>query len=566
MNNTPDKTPQLKPVEALGAPTAINLSSAPAKPVEATPTPSTESVAMPSSSPEIAALMAEMPPVLDETLSLIERGLLGAIQLDPVYAMGCCEARGVEEDWFTLKKARTAWKLFVQNWRENIIPDATYVADQSSDEEMLPWLMQCVEIAQSSTIAPAYVERLAKARLKRQLISALQQVRIDASQIDVHEAIHRARVAIDQLCSTEESTYGGMKKATAFTETALREVETLYQKRVVEGDKKYYNGLSTPWSVLNRLYAGLRAGVHIIAARPSQGKTALAVTMCLGMAHEKVPQLFFSLDMGQQKLVERYGSLLGQVSLARLNYEPAKEDIPRFKDGLERIPDNIYVSNAHRIDRILGEIHCAVKYKGVKCVWIDYLQIVSGEKEYYKSHKEEIDAVLSQLKQCAYALNIPIICLAQLNRESAKNPAARPSLIDIGDSGNIEREAATVLILWRDPLVRANWDRNPPLALAKNALSIALSIEPMWLLLTKNQQGATGDLPFIFYKNTFMFRPADHEAKPIEIRDRNGDLVTKDYTPLFSTVRDDYLIFTEKDGSGLDDYLYRAGTLGKRGL
>ena len=94
MNNTPDKTPQLKPVEALGAPTAINLSSAPAKPVEATQMPSTAPVTVPSSSPEIAALMAEMPPVLDETLSLIERGLLGAIQLDPVYAMGCCEARG----------------------------------------------------------------------------------------------------------------------------------------------------------------------------------------------------------------------------------------------------------------------------------------------------------------------------------------------------------------------------------------------------------------------------------------------------------------------------------------
>jgi replicative DNA helicase len=322
--------------------------------------------------------------------------------------------------------------------------------------------------------------------------------------------------------------------------------------------------------VLNAAYTGVKPGIHIVGARPSQGKSALAICMSSGMAFNGTKQLIFSRDMDVSQFIARFGAFHGRVSLRALNDGASEADLQKMANGLELITrlNKLIFSQNHRVDRIVGEIYHAVRREGVQCVWIDYLQIISGDKDDYKSHKEEIDDVLAKLKQCAFDLKIPIFCLVQLNRDTGKDPNREPLLTDIGDSGNIEREASTVMLLWKDSRVREMWDRQPPLHLAGGDVNLARALQPMWLILAKNQQGPTLKLPFVFYMPYFMFRPGDYQARPKERLSTSckpGE--TKwDYSPYFNLIRDDFVNCEDPDGQGLDDLLRRAGALGKRGL
>lgn len=513
----------------------------------------------------------------DRALGEVEMCVVGAVLLEPALAMGVCERRGVDGDWFTVAECRAVWPVLVGQWRGGGVVDGVLAVQRLGRPEALGFLTRCMDLCVSARHVGAYVERLAAERLTR-LVAALGRDLVrDAGELGGQEALERAEAALAGLRDVEKGCYGGFKTVGDFEEKIVADYELVRQRRIVEGDLKFFVGLRLPWDVLNVKYTGVKPGIHIVAARPSQGKTAIAVCMSGGLAFDGVKQLFFSVDMHPRLLAERYGALFGQVSLPKLNFGGSRADIEKLRAGLWRVrhagcgdregahPDNILISDAWRVDRMVGEIHRAVRYDGVRCVWVDYLQILSGDRD-YRTHKEEIDAVLARLKQTALGLGIPIFCLAQLNRENGKDPSRKPQLTDLGDSGSIEREASTVLMLWKDPDVRKAWDERPPLDLALGQESLAEKLEPMWLLLLKNQQGATGQAPFVFYKNYFMFRPADHEARPVLSRDKSGRVIKEDRSPFFGAIRDDFLVLTKRDGTGLDDYLAKVGALGFRGL
>lgn len=507
----------------------------------------------------------------------VERCLIGACLVEPALAMGVCEKRGVEADWFTLGECREVWPALARMWRESGVIDPAVLGQALGRVGAIRWLTGCMELCVSAKHVGAYVERLAAERLRRAVAALGRDLIKDAAELGGQAALERAEGALAGLRAAEKASYGGFRTVGDFEKAIVADYELVRQKRIVEGDLKFFTGLRLPWDVLNVKYTGVKPGIHIVAARPSQGKTAIAVCLSGGLAFDGVRQLFFSVDMHPRLLAERYGALFGQVSLPKLNFGGSRADIEKLRAGLWRVrhagsgdregphPDNILISDAWRVDRMVGEIHRAVKYDGVKCVWVDYLQILSGDRD-YRTHKEEIDAVLAKLKQTALGLGIPIFCLAQLNRENGKDPNRKPQLTDLGDSGSIEREASTVLMLWKDPDVRRAWDEAPPLDLALGQESLAEKLEPMWLLLLKNQQGATGQAPFVFYKNYFMFRPANHEARPVLSRDKNNRVIKEDRSPFFGKIRDDFLVLTKRDGTGLDDYLAKVGALGFRGL
>lgn len=507
----------------------------------------------------------------------IERSLIGALLLDGALVMGICAKRRVSGEWFTNRECRAVWEAAEGLWNEKGLIDAVLIAERIKKDGVFPFLTGCVQVVPSAIHAAQYVEKLAAELLKRRVVSLGAQIMKDAEELGAQQALERAEGALVDIRLAEQAAYGGFKTVGDFADGIVEDYERLRVKRIEEGDKKFFLGLRLPWDVLNVKYTGVKAGIHIVAARPSQGKTAIMVCMSAGLAFGGVKQLIFSVDMAPRLLAERYGSFLGQVSLPKLNFGGGRVDVEKMRKGLEIIQfagvkreegrkgGNLLISDASRIDRMLGEIHRAVKYDGVRCVWIDYLQILSGERE-YRTKKEEVDAVLAKLKQAALGLNIPIFCLAQLNRENGKDPSREPQLTDLGDSGSIEREASTVLALWKDPDVRKAWDEDPPLHLAMGQESLAKKIEPMWLMLLKNQQGATGNAPFVFYKNYFMFRPAEHDAKPVLERDAKNRVIKKDKRPYFDSVRDDFLVLSKRDGSGLDDWLEKEGCLGFRGL
>lgn len=505
-----------------------------------------------------------------------EMALIGAVLAEPTMSMAICEKRGVQTDWFTDPIAKRVWPILTELWKDLGDFDGTLVLGKlNNDKKAAEWVLACINKGAFSSFTPRYIEDLAKAHATRLVMEALKRASLEAITNGGLAALDMVEGELAALRDVASSPYGGFKTASDFAQEIMDDVRLLHQKRVVEGDLKFYIGLRLPWEVLNACYTGVKPGIHVIAARPSQGKTALAVTMSVGMAYDGTRQLFFSRDMQLRQVIERYGAMRGQVSLAKLNFSSTMAEVEALERGLNLIQcagskdgsvvNNILFSEALHVNRIIGDIYRAVKYEKVKCIWIDYLQIIKGDKDYYHNHKEEIDDVLSKLKQCAIDLKVPIFCLAQFNRDCAKEPDRKPTLTDLGDSGCIEREASTILALWKDPGVSRQWEEQPPLHLAPG--KTARIVEPMWLLVLKNQQGPTHECPFVLYRNTFTFRPANHEGRAIKEYDSNNRLKSVDNSPFFNCIRDDFIHLHGTNGEeGLDDYIASMGALGKRGL
>ena len=505
----------------------------------------------------------------------LEVSFLGAIlnPLTTARVMALVEKRHVTEAWFDSAEAKRVWQSVEELWRKHRAVDGVLVMQALGQyPEAAYFLKHCIDVAPTPLMATQVVETFVTRHMRSLALRVGQQLSSDALELSGQEAIAKAESAIVAFHDAERTIYGQGDVLQTETSAILADYELLHQKRVLERDEDFYIGCQLPWQVLNHCYMGVKPGIHIIAARPSQGKTALAVTMSAGMAAKGTKQLFFSLDMARRELIKRYGSLLGNVSLSRLELGGSAADLNCVKRGIKLFRqlgsasktevNNIQISTSYHVERIIGDIYRAVKCEGVQCVWIDYLQLVSSSKR--GTQKEVIDDVLAQLKQCALELEIPIFCLCQLNRETGKDPDRRPNLTDLGDSGKIERDASTVLVLWKDSTVRELWDLYPPLPLAGNQEGLVKVLEPMWLLLLKNQQGATRSFPFVFYKNTFMFRPANHDATATKVEIDGKQ--RHDFRPFFSHIRDDFMILEKPDGTGLDDRIRKHGALGKRGL
>ena len=504
----------------------------------------------------------------------LEEALIGAV-LNPLTTnrvMEACEKRGVTAAWFARPEAKRVWPILETQWRTHHSVDGVLVAQTIGQSEAAVWLRHCIDIAPQVTIATEMVEEFVSAYVQSLAFKVGQQVCNDALEIGGPAAIANAEAAIVAFHDAQRSIYGAEDTLEREVEAIMQDYHLLHQKRVVEGDRKFFIGVPMPWEVLNRCYTGVKPGLHIIAARPSQGKTALAVTISTGMAALGIKQLVFSLDMARRELLKRYGSLLGQVSVPRLEFGGTSEELDRMQRGMNRFGrlgsptqdtvHNIRISTSFHINRIIGEIYRAVKCEGVRCIWIDYLQEIQSHRQ--GTQKEQIDEVLARLKQCALNLKIPIFCLCQLNRDLGKDPNRQPTLTDLGDSGRIERDASTVLILWSDPEVRKTWDKTPPLALAGGDETLAKTIEPIWLLLLKNQQGPTRKFPFVNIKSYFTFRPCNHDAKAIRANAKSKTAI--DRSPFFGQIRDDFINLEQPDGNGLDDRIKKHGALGKRGL
>ena len=507
--------------------------------------------------------------MMNQLQEALEQAVIGAALMETslgAHAMGLYEKMGVTERWFRSPEAQRVWPLMWARWQKVHAVQADVLL--SSDAGVDPaWLKQCLDNAPVAKSAVSELaERFATEWQRSIAVEVGRTLMRDAVDLDPNQAVAQASTAILGYYNATQSSSNAQEEMRQEQEQILADYRLLHQKRVVEGDKTFFLGAPLPFAVLNQLYGSVRPGLHCIGARPSQGKTALAVTLSVGMAAQGIKQLFFSVDMPREEVLKRYASFLSQTSLTRMELGASAEDLANFEEGMKRFNalgnpskgTTIKILKYSHIDRVVNEIYRAVKCEGVRVVWLDYLQVFEAARG--RTQKEQVDDVLKKLKQCAVELKIPIFCLCQLNRESGKEVERRPMLTDLGDSGRIERDASTVLLLWREPEVMNRWQEAPPLALAGGERALAMSLAPTWLILAKNQQGRTNNLPFVMYQNTFMFRPADHEARPV----KKGKTI--DSSPCFSKIRDDFMILEKPDGSGLDDKIKRHGALGKRGL
>jgi replicative DNA helicase len=229
----------------------------------------------------------------------------------------------------------------------------------------------------------------------------------------------------------------------------VQKVEALWGS---QGDRVL--GVPSGFTDLDRLTAGFqKSDLIILAARPGVGKTALALNISF---NAKIPVAFFSLEMSKEQLVRRYFASEGRISTSRLRTgNMAGEEWARLQEAGGRLLDSsIFISDKPRSTslEIRAQARRLKARNGIGLVVVDYLQLMRDSKA--KSREQEIARISGDLKAMAKELDVPVVALAQLNRDVEKRPNKRPVLSDLRESGALEQDADVVVFIYRDEVYR----------------------------------------------------------------------------------------------------------------
>jgi replicative DNA helicase len=265
-------------------------------------------------------------------------------------------------------------------------------------------------------------------------------------------------------------------------------------RRVMAGiSKPKPTGIKTGIAPLDLMTSGFQPGqLVILGARPSMGKTALAIGWLRQAAMAGKSCVYISLEMGADEVCERLLASLSGVMLARItNHRLSSNDLTVLHNAAARASDfAVWVGeSANQIEPILRQIK---HREGLDFCVIDYLQLMTAGKG--ESREQRVAGLSRRLKQLARALGIPILVLAQLNRQVEQRTHKRPNKADLRESGAIEQDADIVMLLWREHYYDQTADP-----------------EGAELIIDKHRNGPTGDVPLRWLAESTRFVYGDSQ-------------------------------------------------------
>jgi replicative DNA helicase len=276
-------------------------------------------------------------------------------------------------------------------------------------------------------------------------------------------------------------------------------------------EKGKLRGLTTGYHDLDNLLAGLqKSDLVVLAARPSVGKTSLALDIARNVATKaKVPVGIFSLEMSKEQLVDRLlcseaGVDLWKMRTGKLSDRDEDDDFPRIGHAmgvLSEAPIFIDDSATSNIMEIRTKARRLQIENGLGLLIIDYLQLMESRSQKTDNRVQEIAEITRSLKGIARELNIPVLALSQLSRAVEARSPAIPKLADLRESGSIEQDADVVLFIYRKAMDRNFREITPE---EKNIAEIHIA---------KHRNGPTGIVNLFFDENRVSFKNLDRHAE-----------------------------------------------------
>ena len=340
----------------------------------------------------------------------------------------------------------------------------------------------------------ANVEHYAKIVKEKELLREL----IRASQSILASAID-PRAPVDELLDDAERTVfrvaeqrlrAGFRPISEIAEESLKAIEELTQRQ------ELITGIPTGFIELDEMTAGLQRGdLVIIAARPSMGKTALALNIATHAALQHGHTVgIFSLEMSHQQLFLRMLCAEGQVDAHRLRTGRVDreewERIISIYPTLASAPIFIDDTPGVSVMEVRAKARRLARERGLNLLIVDYMQLMRG-RDRYENRQQEISDISRSLKELAKELHIPLIALSQLSRAPEQRSGdRRPQLSDLRESGAIEQDADVVSFLFREEVYKRD---DPELRGVAE------------LILGKQRNGPTGTIRLNFIREHTRF-------------------------------------------------------------
>ncbi len=434
-------------------------------------------------------------------------GVLGCALLSPNECLGECieKLKDSGAEYFYDLRHQTIYEKLTDmfNTREPI--DLITVQQKLKDKNLLEqvggiaYLNECQNAVPSAANLSYYLEIVREKFLLRKMIQTCTEVvgRVYDYEGEVDALMDE--VERDVLRISESRAQGSVMTTKDLVGKAIGTIENYFSRKGV------LNGLGTGFQDLDRMTDGLHGSeMIVIAARPSMGKTSLAMNIVEHVVLEqKLPAAVFSLEMSAESLVLRM-----MCSIARVNLRSIREgfmsesDFPKLTSAAGRLanaPLFIDDSAGLSILQLRARARRLHQQHGVKLFVVDYLQLLhSTARRSQENRQQEIADISSGIKALAKELKVPVLVLSQLNRELEKDKSRKPRLSDLRESGAIEQDADVVGLLYKP---NAGDDEDGAAAEEADGL-------PVNLLIAKQRNGPTGDINLTFLKNYTRFESA----------------------------------------------------------
>lgn len=428
-----------------------------------------------------------------------EASLLGAILIDSDAIVKVADTVS-PNDFYDPKHLRI-YEAVVQLYEKHQPIDVLTLANQLKSTGFIDFVGGATYLTQLTNFVPTaahveqYAEIVSQKSLRRRLIKASQ---------DIVELGYQEDQALQTLIEQAESrlfevSQQHVKQDVVSLETILS--ESFERLDELHKDKGKIRGVPTGFKDLDNILAGLqRSDLFILAARPSMGKTALALNLAHNIALKaEQPVLLFSLEMSKEQLVDRMLAMESGVdawalrtgNLSDTDFEKIGQAMGSLSEAQIFIDDTPGITVSDLRTKARREAHM----RPLGLIIVDYLQLMSGGARFGGdgNRVQEISEISRGLKGIARELDVPLIALSQLSRSVESRSPQIPQLQDLRESGSIEQDADVVAFIYREDYYNPETER-------KNITDI---------FIKKHRNGPTGAVELYFDKEKQQFRSVD---------------------------------------------------------
>lgn len=428
--------------------------------------------------------MPELPKLPD-----IEKSVLGGLLNDNSAIIDVIDI--LDEDCFTNELNRKLFNLIKRYFNESSPIDTFIVFERLKNEVDYKQLAFFINEISSSAVNKTAIKKhsliLVEKRIQRDLIKLSQQISKEAQNPDdILELLSRTEQRIFDISLKTQ-----IKKEISIIESVNQVMTDLEQIK----SGKEVGLIKTGLMDLDNLIGGLKnSELTILGARPSMGKSSLALRIIKNVS-DHIPVLLFSLEMSHKSITTKLLSLESgmsyfKIATCKINQQ---EQIRLGQAGIETNKLKLFIDDSPSLN--IFEIKSKSKRLKLKekigFIVVDYLQLIRAKAD---TREREIALISSELKSLAKELDIPILCLSQLNRSLEQRSDKRPTLADLRESGSIEQDADLVLFLYRDEYYGIDTDEHGNSTKGISEVSVA-----------KNRNGAIGKIKLLFKHDTTDF-------------------------------------------------------------
>jgi replicative DNA helicase len=491
----------------------------------------------------------------NDSLQLDEVNLLGNIFMDSKGEAMLTASQHLVVDDFSDYRNKEIYRACVsaqQKGRPVDIPSVTEelknakTFDSIGGEDYLQ-----VIIEKTMRVAPieGYIDSIREKSLLNRFLNRLSNVLSDARTkpiSDVSEFIGKSADSILEI--SQQRNVAEAKSISQVSDSLVQhwiKQSIDFEKNGIKPDG--ITGVNTGYEQLDRLTKGWhKQDMIVIGARPSVGKTAYALNLLYHVCKKNKPVVFFSLEMSAESIVMRLLNLACNLSSDEINslifkpgstknqliveceHDPEKTAIvQKLQRGLLElsslpfyIDDN---SGSKMIDistkckKLQNQIR-EIKKQDIALIAIDYLGLINGSGKSGDNRQQEVAEISRQLKQMARQLDVPVIALTQLSRDSEKRDNHTPQISDIRDSGAIEQDADMILMLYRPDYytkqqnIKGKDDNSEDIPMDDGSGIVENdAVSKVDVILVKNRNGSTGTVSYIFDKEHCTFNTTSDE-------------------------------------------------------